>query len=454
MKRKYYDLSSAQQILFTSQQFTIYRQVNNVCTSVLLDIALDFDILREAIKIAYQRNDSFRIRLIKVKGKVKQYFADHEDPNIGYLDFSDKSFEEMEKVLYKIARKRITKLDTQMSKIYMMHSYDNRCGLYFAVSHMIMDSWAITTFYKDVFAIYQALKNGTEMPKPLYAYEDLLNEELNYKNTIQYQKDRQFWEDFYDDTEPLYTHVNGYHMLEKYRKKKKNPSLRHGPFFKLNSKASNVMLPFPKELVSKMEKYCIENKITVQSLIILALRNYLAKVNQVDDVSIYTVVARRSKLKEKYTGGSRVHYMPLRTIFDDDDTYRDTSEIICQKLSSVFKHCNTSPLEVSNILYKKFDVPVMATHYIGIVTFQPVRLVFDDGVQIKTKWYGNGTIATPFYLTIMDGDGTGGLKFYYEYHKLVISYETIKNLHEYLIHSIELGIQDNTVTIKDMMQVV
>ena len=442
MDKKYYDLTAAQKILFVSQKYTIYKQVNNICTSVLMDKELDYNIMKQAVDIAYKRNDAFRIRVVEVDKEAKQYFAEHEEPYLSYLSFTGISDEDMDKKLHKLAKKKVSNFGKQMSRIYFLRSNDNRCGLFFVVSHFIMDSWAITTFYKDVFAVYEAIKNSTEMPKPLYPYEKLLKEELHYKKTAHYLKDLAFWEEELDASEPIYTHVNGAIELEKYRKKKNDDSLRYGPFFTFFSNANNTMLPFPKDLVDKMEEYCTENKITMQSVVLLALRSYLAKVNNVDDVSMYTIVARRGKLKEKNTGGSRVHYFPLRTIFSEEDDFKSSSEFIRNKLSSIFKHANINPREVAQITNEKFDVPQLGTYFIGMMTFQPVKLQLTDGTRIETKWYGNGAIATPFYLTVMDGDASGGLKFYYEYHKNRVNEDTIKKLHEFMIDYIEEGIKE------------
>ena len=140
MERKYYDLTAAQNILFFSQKYTIHKQVNNVCTSVLVDKELDLDRLKKAIEIAYDRNDALRIRIVKVDKSMKQYFEDKADSHIEFLDFTGKTRDQMEKKLYKIASKPVTVWGKPLSKTYMIRSYDGRTGLYFVVSHMIMDS--------------------------------------------------------------------------------------------------------------------------------------------------------------------------------------------------------------------------------------------------------------------------------------------------------------------------
>ena len=108
METKYYDLTYSQKILFYSQKYTVHKQVNNISMCILVEEELDLDILKKAIRLAYERMDSLSIRLVKKDGDVKQYFNKDQKTEIGYMDFRNKTFEAMEKKLYKIARKRIT----------------------------------------------------------------------------------------------------------------------------------------------------------------------------------------------------------------------------------------------------------------------------------------------------------------------------------------------------------
>ena len=38
---------------------------------------------------------------------------------------------------------------------------------------MIMDFVAVFLFFKDLMAVYDSMKNGTDLPKPLAKYEDI-----------------------------------------------------------------------------------------------------------------------------------------------------------------------------------------------------------------------------------------------------------------------------------------
>lgn len=454
MDRKYYDLTPSQLILMYSQKYNIYKQVNNISISILMDKELDLDVLERSICKAYERNDALSIRLVKEGDKIKQYFRDIEEPSIEYLDFRDQSFEKMEKDLHKIASKRITNYEKPLSKVYIMNSYDGKMGIFFKVSHFIMDSWSISMFFKDVFAIYDSIKNDKDMPKTLPKYEDLLIEDLNYRNTETYKKDRRFFEEMFDEDEPLFSHVNGYTVLEQYRKKKKNPDLRYAEAFSINTKAKVTMHPVPKELVMKMEDYCASNMLPMQSLVLLAYRSYLSKVNKnQEDITINSVIARRGTLKEKNAGGSRVYFFPFRTIFAADTSFKEACQTINEKQTAIFRHSSCDPLEVVGLFREVYKLPDRGNYATSSVTFQPVKLALDQGTKIETRWYGNGTSSQTLYFTVMDGDGSGGLKFYYEHQTAVVKEETIKKLHSFMMEFLEKGITIENITVGELLEI-
>jgi len=100
-KPTYYDLSQSQKILLYSQSFSLYKQINNVFSLMLLNKAFDFDALRQAIAIGYDQCDTMRLRMKHVKLKMKQYYLPSDPPDIGLLDFTGKSRQEIDAALNK-----------------------------------------------------------------------------------------------------------------------------------------------------------------------------------------------------------------------------------------------------------------------------------------------------------------------------------------------------------------
>lgn len=447
----YYDLTAAQNLMSLQQRFNVHRQCNNICTTVLFDKEIDFDILRKAIAIEYERNDALHLRITKQDKKEKQYFADNALQEITFLDFTGKTREEMDNEFLKIARKRITYYDKPLSKIYLVKSYDGKSGMCLLNGHIIMDSWGVTVFYKDLFEVYEALLEGSDMPKPLSSYEKLLQKELDYPNTPRFKSDLDFWKSEIDTDEPIYTDINGSGFLESYRKKKKKPELRYVSNVGIFYKSGMLMYLLPKEIVEKAEKYCIDNQLSLQHMFFLAYRSYLSKVNNREkDILINASAARRGTLEEKNCGGSRVNAINFRSILDENTTFKEGLEIMKEKQTSYYRHIDFDYVEITKMLKKRHGIGLVGGYCSSMLTYQPVKTVSGDA-PVYTNWYDNAGYPSILYLTVMDGDGTGALKCYYQYRRKRVSEDTIKNLHNYLCSFFTAGIENDRITIGELL---
>jgi len=450
----YYDLTSGQQLLLFSQTFTIHKQINNIFTLMLLEKKLDFDVLKEAVEYAYAQNDAFRLRFVKVDKKIKQTFIPNEKPDIQTLDFRGKTQEEMDKTLYGYARTPFKLINKPMSKVFFIHSWDGMDGIYFGVSHMILDSWGICVFLQFVMEVYEAMKTGAEMPKPLSPLEPLLQKELAYKDSPQYQKDIEFWQnEFKRLPESLYSHVNGPEALEKYRKQKKNASLRYANTSSLRTSARHEVLYIPRENVEKIGAYCEQNKISMQAAFMFGIRTALSKLNnRQEDIGFYSTFARRGTLQEKRSGGSRVHSNVLRTVMAEDMTFEKACQEIYAQQMAIYRHAECDPVEIIMLEAKTYGRKGYFTGWhTTIFTFQPIKLVVSDGTPIHTKWYCNGTFSGSNYLTIMDADGTGALRCYHEYQQHNIKAQRIREFQTLMEQAVMMGVNNPSATIGEIL---
>jgi len=449
----YYDLSSAQNLLSLQQRYNLHRQCNNICTSIFFDKKLDFVILKKAVEIAYERNDALRVRIVK-KGKIeRQYWAESGLQRIELLDFTGKSSETMENRFSKIAKKRITYYDKPLSKVYFVITNDGKNGVCFINSHMILDSCGVTVFYRDLFEVYKALLQGNNLPKPLASYEKLLQKDLNYVKTPKRQADREFWMDQIHSGEPIWTDINGFGDLEEFRRKKKNPELRHiNGELALRNKSKNLMIWFPEDIVQKAGQYCTSNGFSMQHLFFLAYRSYFSKVNKREkDIYFNISVARRGTLEEKNSGGTRVHAKPFRMKLEENITFREALEKIKEHQSNIYRHVDFDYLEIDMEYKSYYKVAPLGSYACGMFTFQPVSTTTSDESAVYTNWYDNGAYPGRIYLTVMDGDGNGALKCYYQYRISHVSVDTIKKLHTYMEHLFLAGIENDSMTIGSLL---
>ncbi len=449
----FYGMTAAQNILFYNQKFTLHKQVNNIFTLMLLEQPLDFNILRQAIGKAYAQVDALRIRLKKINKRVMQYFIPAYEPKIGMLDFSGKAQIQMDRHLYRLASKPFYLLNRPLSRVWMVRSPEGQCGIYLGVSHMIMDSWAICILMKHVMDLYRAEAGEAEQPRPPALHEPLLIQDLDYKNTAQYQKDLEFWQAECRQEEPWYTHINGPSVLEEYRKKRKNPRLQAASGFTLRTRALHEVLTIPAEDVAKMVAFCAEHTLPLQVLFLLGVRTCLSKRNKRQkDVSLYSTVARRSTLAEKRSGGTRVHPVIFRTVISEADSFLSAAKQVAARQTEVYRHAGIDMLEVKQLsdnAYRGGD-PV-GSYQSVCLTFQPVQLALSDGAAVHTKWYCNGVSSQPFYLTVMDDDGSGGLRCYYEYQRSVVKQQTVLDFHADLLSTMLIGVENPALPVGQLL---
>ena len=453
-ERIYYPLTPSQLSIFLSRKYAIHKSVVNVPTSIILKEALNPDVLEESLKEAIGRWDSFGIRIMKDKEQAKQYFSAPSVESIERLDFQRKSRQDMERTFLKLASKKLEIYDAPMARFYVVTTPEGYGGVFSVISHLIMDSWAISMFYKDLFQIYYAHKDGKPYPKAVKPYEDVLKKEIAYRQTEQYQKALAYWKNEFSREEPIFTHVNGREILEKFRKKKGDDSIRYAGTFYLRSTAGHDLYWVYKEDIDVMTEFIKEYGFpSLQVLFQMGLRTYLAYINDYEsDVSFYNIVARRGTLEEKLTGGTRVHFMHFRTIMDPDITFLEGLHMLLDKQNELYRHADFSPMEMFEVEHALTKVSPGVSYRSVALTFQPVPMKIEGVPEIESRWYSNGAVSQPLYLTVMDGDGTGGLKVYYEYMSNTISKEKIADLHRYMTYVMVEGAKNPNIRLRDLYE--
>lgn len=460
-KVNYYPLSPAQHLMFYAYRFSIHKQLMNIPTSCLKDTLLDMALLKQAVAASVQRHDVFGIRITKVDKQTRQYFSDRAVLTLGELDFTGQSAAAMDKRLHQIGAKATGLYDKPLASLYLIKTPDGKSGVFTVICHLIMDSWAITQFYKDIWDVYDALLIQAPPPKALPSYEAMLQKELDYQTSAQHDLDRAFWSEEIAGAPagspvgppPISTHVNGSIMLEKYRKFKRKPDYRFGRGISLRTTARHAVHMVSAADMAKMTAFCQTNRIaTTQVLFTLGVRLYLAKVNQREqDISFHLISARRGTLVEKLCSGTRVHPLILRTIMAEQVTFAEAIDQLREKQHAMFRHPNLSPLEMFALMSQHFAYSPLEGYSALHLTFQPVPLIDRNGVSVSTWWYCNGTAASAIGLSIMDGDATGALRCYYEYQDHQIKPETIARFHTYMIQVILAGIANPNISLKNLL---
>lgn len=442
-------------IQFMLKYSFFHKQVTQIPDSIIVSQKIDFDVMTEAFNIEIERNDCLRLVFFKQNGKIMQYFRDPY--RIGSVPvYNFKSDEEREKVLTADAQKPIKMLKGEIFRLKYFTTYDGRYGVYINIHHLVMDNAAVFAFFNDLFAVYDHLKNGKPMPKPLGSYEDRIKRELAYvedKSNLEKEK-AAYTEYITRNGEPLYLGVEGPKLLEAERKKKKDLSINAPSLFDpIHDKAELTKTTFSPELSEKFFAFCENNNVSPECLVQLALRMHLSKINNGHlDTYFICLCTRRRTLVEKRSGGTVTAPLPWRVHLEEDDTFMSALDKMADAQVWAFRHMDYPYLEYRDLQRELFNYSAAAGSSTMMFSWMPINEKSINGWEYEYVGYGLGRYIMVLYTFAMKDAHTGCLKISCLHRTKFVSVEDIKALQNGTKRALEIGLENPDISVKELLE--
>lgn len=450
-----YDLIPPQEMIqFMLKYSFFHKQVTQIPESVIVKKEIDFDVMQKAFNIEIERNDCLRLRFFKEKGKIKQYFLDeYKLDKIPVTVF--KSEKERIDVLTADARKTVRIFKDETFRIRFFRTHDNRCGVYINVHHLVMDNAAVFTFFSDLFAVYDSLKEGAPMPKPLGKYEDIIKKELAYvANSENLKKEEQAYREYIEkDGEPLYLGVEGPKWLEAERKKKKNPDIKAPSLFDpIHDKAELTKYSLSYEDSQKAFNFMKENGVSGECLVQLAMRLHISKINNRHNDTYFIVLCpRRRTLAEKRAGGTLAAPLPWRIVLPEETTFAQALEKMSEVQFWAFRHMDYPYLEYRKLQQKMFDYSAAAGASTMMFSWFPLEAGTMNNWEYEFEGYSLGRYIMVIYTFAMKDTHSGCLKLSCMHRTKFVSVDDVRELHRGTEKALMLGITNPDMTLGEIM---
>lgn len=460
-----YPLTAAQKFHFFYQNFCPKKEVLNVGTSLTIEAELDWEVLKASICKAYERCECLRVRFAADKeGTWYQYVVNTEEgrPDVEFMDFSAGTMEEAEKTMTEWTAVPFKPQDSPMSRIVMIKMPDGYQGVYLLVDHRIMDAQSLICFLRDVIELYcNTMYEGVDYPKDMASYIEQLQKDLAYEaGSRAKERDEAYFQNLIDSMpEPIYNGIDGTRALEEERKRSGDPNARAAVNVSDSVDSALDIFHLEEEPTKRLMDFCEKYHVSLVCLLLMGLRTYFQKMNGNDDVSINTAIARRATLKEKKSGGTRIHSFPFRTIISEDKTFLQGIHEIRDLQNEYFRHANYDPVSYFAYRGRKYPHPNGQTYEPMALTYQPMTLK-EKGleklgdIKYKTKWYPNGATTQAMYLTVMHRPDDNGLDFNFEHQVNEYSKEKLEYFYYYLCRIMFKGTENPNLKIGDIMKLV
>lgn len=457
---KCYPLCAAQRLHNYTVKFCP-AQVLCIGTGLYVKQDVDFALLKKAVYKGYEMFETMRLRFVQDEDEtVYQYISPFEERDIPFVDFSAWNEEDAHNEMRRWTAVPFERFNSPMNSVVMIKLPDGYNGLYLKADHMTMDSSSIIGFNKAVLETYCALRYGTEMPSPLQPYIRQLEKDLEYEaDSPAKKRDMEYWSKVLAESEPMYTDFAGQGRLLTQRRENNNPNQKSAMVISKSPVASISVYSLEKEASDRLLKFCELHNVPVASLLLMGLRTVLSKFNDNEkDVSVKTCIARRGTLSEKYSGGTRIHFFPLRTVLEPETTFLEGIRVIQAEQNKIFRHANFDPIELTVMRNKQWNI-LPGTSYESIsLTYQPLTINKNTkempDIPYKSFWYTNGVAGQPLYLTVMHRPEDNGLNFNFEYRVDAVTEHEMQYFYYYLCRVLFRGIEDEARTVGEILEMI
>ena len=448
---KMYDLTPSQKNIFMLVTFSLHKQICQLPSTFAVKEELDFKKLEEAVNIEIERNDSLRMRFKKEKKEMKQYFIDSfKVNNIPIVEFSTE--EEEETYFLKRAKKKLHFLKGELFDISFYKNNRGYYGVYFNCTHLTVDAVGIQIFYNDLLNVYHSLIKNEELPKPLYSFEEYIAKDLErLKDETLLQSGKEFYQKYFREYgEPYYANVGGPELLEKERKRKRNPHLMSttSAYSPLWDKGDYKKYSLSDEDSKKILDYCEKNMISPEILFSMGARTHLSKINNRNPYSFLNFMCnKRLNYKEKYMGGCLAQTIQVITKLEEELTFKQGIEEMTNVRTKLYRNIYYPYPYARNILRDMYHLKATQGQASFMLSWFQVPVL--DVPYEYTSYYRKKTF-NPLYI-LASTDTNHNILLQYTYRTKFISEKDIDSLHKHMVKNILKAIDQPNITLKELM---
>lgn len=450
-----YDLISSQEMVQFMWKYTIHLQTTQIPCAVAFEEELDFSLLARAVNIEIDRNDCLRLRIFRDKGKIRQYFLpEYKLDKIRVKDFETKA--ELEEYFNADAAKKLDVWGGETFRIAFFR-YENKCGIYLITSHMCVDAIATFITLGDLIEVYDSLKNGTPMPRPMAKYEDIIIKELFDEGREKRIEETAAKLEAYvvgkSKNPPMYCGINGRKFLNAERKLTHNNKLTMpSVYMPVPDKSEYEKLFVSEEESAEIKAFVDENRLSDEWVVQAAMRAYLQKINDTDDTYFWVLSPNRRTVKEKKCGGTLASPMPWREILPGDMKFRDAVLQLAESQLFYFRHSEV-PFTVMRAMERRvWHLSPMQSPNNMMFSFLPTGNGNFGGRDYEYLGFNMSRYCMPLYTIAIYDKKNAAYKFSYIYRGAFYTQEDVRHFHRGVVKTLLGGVRNPDKTLDEITE--
>ena len=158
-----YGFNYSQDIIDLQTKYSLFKRVVNIVFAVTVESGFDEVLMKNAINKMIERNDCLRLRFVK-EGKKTVQFVEPER-TIGEIPVEGCYTQgQMDAFLRRFRKKATDMFKGRSLEAVFAADPSGRRMVIFKISHLVADTYGIGVLVTDLFGIYDALKEGKDLP--------------------------------------------------------------------------------------------------------------------------------------------------------------------------------------------------------------------------------------------------------------------------------------------------
>ena len=412
MDKTLYRFNSSQDVINLQTKFTLFKRVVNIVFSTTVEKGFDEGIMTRAINKVIERNDCLRITFVKKGGETLQYFADHRE--IGKI----KSYvldtpEKFDSFVKKFRRKPTDCYKGDVLRVAFAVNPQGQQVIFFKISHFVADDFAIGVIVSDLFAVYDAMVGGKEMPAMPSRFEDVLKKDNDFlDNEEAKERDRQFFQEYFTKKHPetpQFCPIQGNNSGLWLKNKRKGKYAM--PFLFIDCDTEGYKFDIPVAIVNKALEWSEKTQIPPATFFYYAFSLTVSLLNdRYRYILPLMLLNSRATSTERHCGGTKVQSIALYTEIDYSKSFNENVAATFEDQNELYRHTKLTYLETNDLQHKFWKHSLVSQ--LNPFCFSFIPSVSPEGVKLMLHSNGKGALAT--YVAIMMDINTHAMTIVYD----------------------------------------
>ena len=393
---------------------TIGGSVGNTCGIMLVNEPQEAEVLKRAVNILFEKNDTLRTKLFVKNGVVSQCVQPYAPIKVEVLTFENK--EQVHEYSNAFARVPLD-INNKLVEIKGFHSKDF-CGLLFKLHHIISDGWTASVLSTQFYKFLQ----GEDFKA--YSYSEYVESEKKYLESNRHSNDIEYFTSLF---------------------KEKGEIVLFDETEAISKEAKRKTYILDKKIADRIKEFANEYGLSPYSVFLTAISLVYSRLkNNAENFYIGTIVLNRTNIAERNTVGMFVNTIPFLVDLKYDESFIKNADKTTEDVFSIFRHQKCNYVDVLN----EFRDAKATNKWFDITfSFQASAI---KGENFESEWYCNGMQAETLQIHVDDYDCNGVFRLHYDYQIEKFTEADIEKLHSQLMTLLFDGIENPNKNISNL----